>query len=153
MPQLSPLQIAALRTFEWFYDPTVRRQGRTTILAISLIRTALRYPGHRLPMHDFLPSHDVDRELIRVITSIISDEGLNGCRFDMLTRHRNPVLCFDLRSPSRPGWLPRGWSAGPNPPTPLNAPLTVPTTPPPQAPSLRDDPPTLSLWERLEGDP
>jgi hypothetical protein len=59
---LTSIQLQALQILDWLYDRNNHRaEGRTYVIAISLIRQALRYPGTPIPIWDHYYSGDGGR--------------------------------------------------------------------------------------------
>jgi hypothetical protein len=57
-------QRRALEVFDWLYDPRSRGTGRSTALAIGLVREALRRPGFTLPFLEQGLGRDDTQQLI-----------------------------------------------------------------------------------------
>ena len=170
MPELTPEQQRALEVLDWLYDPAARREGRTTVVAISLIRLALRNPGMQVAVQDpttpYLgraTARNVNRALRDHVIYFVSNDAniMPHWRGELLMRpEREPALEFTppVRAPAL--WLPSGWS----PPTDsasrpstvdrhLHALLGIALDSVARLHEQPEPPPTsTTLWERLEGD-
>ena len=116
MPDLTAPQEAALTALGWLLDQRTesRGQGRSTILAIALIRSALAQPGTPVHVRELSPADTrvADRALARLIASFLErDADLAGrYRRDLLlSAVRNPVLRFDPNIRGQRDWLPPDW--------------------------------------------
>lgn len=112
MPVLTTNQERALTALGWLFDGR-RREGRSTVLAIALIRHALMHPGTRVTVHDHThPNTDEhDLRLAMVVGSLLAvDPALRGLyRRELLTAMRPPAVCFLHGLPGAATWLPPDW--------------------------------------------
>lgn len=130
MPVLSTPQSAALAALEWLHAPDYRQTGRTTVLAIAVIRAALRRPGETIPIRDHGGNRTADRMLAVAIYDLVTrDPQLRGQFYSdwLTTVSRDPRLCFLSDTPSVSFWLPRDWTVEPG--TLTNPPPWLPATP------------------------
>lgn len=111
MPRLSPEQMAAIAAVEWLLTPSppaARAEGRTTALAIAIIRLAAAHPGRVIPVRDHHPRSE---SLPLTVQGFVEADPIlrSACRWQGLWRTRAaPELAFDLTTSIR-NWLPRDW--------------------------------------------
>jgi hypothetical protein len=115
MPVLSSEQEAALLALDWLFDNSdeQRGQGRSTVIAIALIRHALVNPGVRVTVRDHADPREADRHLAGLMGRLIAtDPSLtNLCRLDLLSNNRGqPILYFEEGVPEAENWLPPNWA-------------------------------------------
>jgi hypothetical protein len=108
---LTSAQLQALRVLDWLFDRNENRaEGRTHVVAIALIRQALRYPGtpiaivdHHLDPHNM---HSVTDHLRMTIQSMVSrDPVLSGFNWEW-HRDRNG---FRMLTPDATNLIPLDW--------------------------------------------
>lgn len=71
---LRPWQWAALPYLEWFLDDTARQSGRSTTIAVALIRLACRHPRRVIRFWDHALSTRDTRELIGRSVRVLVEE-------------------------------------------------------------------------------
>lgn len=97
-----------MTVLDWLFDDDVssRRTGRSTAVAVALIRKALREPGHTVPYTDHVPGL-AQRQVLSISRDTI--EGLVQ-RDPMLSTHRQwdfQQRGFRVRPPADPMiWMP-----------------------------------------------
>jgi hypothetical protein len=72
---LTPQQAEAIRVLDWLLDENEgRRTGRSTVMAVALIRQALRYPGRQIFYLDHTSGYPPVRERALLVRGLV--EGL-----------------------------------------------------------------------------
>lgn len=117
MPFFTPQQTQALELLDWLLASDQRRSGRTTIIAIGLVRQAARLPRTWVDFVDHSP-HGRPGVRDQVLTMIDLDPLLH--RRVTATRDR---FMLDLAAPIE-DWLPEGYRRLPQPTVlPVDRPL------------------------------
>lgn len=103
---LTPLQAGALNTLDWLLssDDGERRTGRSTLIAIVLIRQAARNPGRTVSYVDHLPHQENRRYVCEIIRDLLHSDP----RFDQRAVVNRDNFRLNLAAPI-PNWLPPGF--------------------------------------------
>jgi len=104
---LSQEQLDAVATLDWLFDPgeMFRGTGRTTIMAVGIIRAAARYPGTPVPVVDHVENSQIGkRRLLDTIHGLIQEDS-RLTEFMVLRMSPNPSLTLNLPVPMD-NWLP-----------------------------------------------
>lgn len=104
---LSQEQLDAVSTLDWLFDPgeMYRGTGRTTIMAVGIIRAAARYPGTPVPVVDHVENSEIGkRRLLDTIQGLIEEDDRLG-EFMVLRISPNPSFTLNLPVPMD-NWLP-----------------------------------------------
>lgn len=110
MPQLRAPQILVIGSLEWLFAAEQRGQGRSTAIAITLIRTALRSPGLIFPIIDHAGGREANRMLAGIVMAFLEREpALSRAVRRSLMLSNGPQLCIDLPAPIH-SWMPENWS-------------------------------------------
>lgn len=126
---LTPQQQEALGALDWLVSPQ-RRSGKTTVLAIAIVRAACKNPGQWISIIDHEPGVRMSEYMVEQVRGLLrSDARLVN---HTLQRGR---LRIDLTAPFE--WMP--WSPEDS------APPTLVPLPPVQSPS----PLLVSKWTHL----
>lgn len=124
MPELTQDQLRALDVLDWLYDPMGnRRQGRTTIQAIALIRMALRNPGTVVAWEDHSEAFAGHHQGASIMENVILDFLLRDPDVLRAIEFRRGRMTY--RGREVPNWLPPGWMVSPEPQNHLEPPLSV----------------------------
>lgn len=102
---LTRKQVAALPVLDWLLDDDggSRRSGRSFIIAISLIRKALRHPGCLVSVIDHYKSEASTVYLIQMIQFLIDkDARLKDFSWSI---HENTIMVIESKSELR-NWIP-----------------------------------------------
>ncbi len=101
---LTSTQLRALRVLDWLFDLNGHRaQGRTSVLAVALIRQALRNPGHKIRYLDHYLGTSQDQLMPgKVEGYIYQDRVLSQFQWDF-QRSCFRLMTFDI------GMLPFDW--------------------------------------------
>lgn len=71
---LRPWQLLALPYLEWLLDDGARRSGRSTTLAVAMIRMAARHPGQRINFWDHVPGHHLAEHVREQVRTLIHED-------------------------------------------------------------------------------
>lgn len=63
-----------------------RRTGRSTVIALDLLSTAMKNPRQWIPIKDHFPSLDADEHLMRMMHDIIRKLELQAFQFRVVSR-------------------------------------------------------------------
>lgn len=125
---LTPIQLQAVPVLDWLFDQQGhRREGRSLVIAVGLIRQALRYPGSNIRYVDHYPERNQSDVIRNYITELIDVPAL--ARWDWSFQRDS----FRLIAPEITDAIPHDWLP------------TLPQTP--DMPVTRK-----SVWERLVED-
>ena len=98
---LTPTQLQALPHLEWLFDPNRRREGRTFVTAVALIRLAARTPGQLI--HSSAETKRQQDYLMQVVSDLAYSDPILEDNF-----HRQGyAFWFQPNMISIPNWLPR----------------------------------------------
>jgi hypothetical protein len=141
MPELTEQQNAAL---DWLFDASEdrRRTGRSAIMAIALIRAALRSPGREVYIVDHVGHRFSTEATTRLIESMLAPDRLIHHSY-RLNSARRSLLIRDLPRGVNPNsWLPENWTLPVfrNAPVRGLMPLSIPE------PTVPED----TLWDYLQ---
>ena len=76
-PTLTAEQRLALAGLEWFVAQSNARKGRTHVMALAIMREALRNPGKSQPLVDHFPGASGERAMRATMISLLDVYGLS----------------------------------------------------------------------------
>lgn len=79
---LRPWQWAAIPYLEWLFDDAARRSGRSTAIAVALIRLACRYPRTSVRYCDHVFGRDAQQHVRLIVQELIQEDPLLRDAFD-----------------------------------------------------------------------
>lgn len=105
---LTPDQMDALRALDWLFDGE-RREGRTTVIAVALIRLALQYPGREVVYldHYLWGSHETMVHLMsdQLRSMVLTDPELSQLNW-VFSRNGFRLITPEITDTIPHNWLP-----------------------------------------------
>lgn len=145
MPELTEQQNAALEVLDWLFDASQdrRRTGRSAIMAIALIRAALRSPGHEVYIVDHVGHRFSTEATTRLIQNWLAMDPLIDNSFRLNEARRSLYFRVLPRGVDPYRWLPGEWTL---PAMPRNVPASGLTPLSITDPTVPED----TLWDYLQ---
>ncbi len=98
---LRPWQLLALPYLEWLLDDGARVSGRSTTIAVAMIRMAARNPGQRINFWDHIPGSKLGQNVRDIVLELIHEDLLLNQHYTSTTRS------FQINLPvAVENWLP-----------------------------------------------